>query len=145
LLRRGSILGVSRGLHTRSGRKRGPTWSTAKHRPVSRLTNYPFHFPREHVLKLLIHLSEVSPVGCGRFEFDARFAIAERSLPIAERAASARHPDFNWGGCKIECGVGGARFLVAQLISVIVGQWPIPEYPPLSTRSAWLRINNPRI
>lgn len=86
---------------------------------MSRLTNYPFHLPREHVPKLLIHLSEVPPVGCGRFEFDARLAIVERSL-IADDAVSARHPDFDLGDSETECGVGGARLLVAQLISVIV-------------------------
>ena len=94
--------------HTHNSGKRGSTWSAPEHRPVSRLTNYPFHIPREHVLKLLIHLSEVSPVGCRRFEFDARFAIVERSplIDIADDAASARHPGFGLGGSETECGGG---------------------------------------
>jgi hypothetical protein len=53
------------------------TWSALEHRSVSRLTNDPFHFPREHSPELLVHLGEVSPVRCGRLEFDARFAIVE--------------------------------------------------------------------
>ena len=75
---------------------------------MSRLTNYPFHLPREHALKLLIHLSEISPVGCGRFEFDARLAIVERSPLIADDAVSTRHPGFDLGDSEIECGVGCA-------------------------------------
>jgi len=64
---------------------------------MSRLTNYPPHLPRECVPELLIYMSEVSPVGCGRFEFDARFVIGKQSLLIADDAVSARHPDFDLG------------------------------------------------
>jgi len=93
---------------------------------VSRFTNYPFHLPREHVPKLLIHLSEVSPVRCGRFEFDTRLAIVERSLRIADDVVSARHPDFDLCDSETKCGGGSARLLVAQLISAIVADPGIP-------------------
>ena len=62
---------------------------------MSRLTRDPFHFPCNHAPKLLIHLGEVSPVRCGRFEFDARLAIVERSFRYTVGCvARVRHPVF---------------------------------------------------
>lgn len=53
------------------------TWSALEHRSVRGFTNDPFHFPCEHILELLIHLGEISPVRCGRLEVDTRHAIVE--------------------------------------------------------------------
>ena len=47
---------------------------------MSRLADDPFYVPGEHGPKLFVDLGKVSPVGCGRFELDARLSIVERLL-----------------------------------------------------------------
>ena len=52
---------------------------------MSRLARDALYIPGEHGLKLLVDLDEVSPVRCGRREFDGWFSIVERSTRCTVR------------------------------------------------------------
>jgi hypothetical protein len=44
---------------------------------MGRFADDPLYIPRELVLELLVDLSKVSPIRCGRLELDARLSIVK--------------------------------------------------------------------